>query len=65
MNLHEALLTANWLLNRASLEELAPEQTLRIRQMRDVLYFLHAAAGIAEIRQEAYELGQQASTEGP
>jgi hypothetical protein len=60
VNLHDALGTANWLLSRCYIEDRDPEGILRIRQMRDTLYYLHAAAGITEIRLDAYELGQKA-----
>lgn len=49
MNLQEALDTANWLLERESVTEGEPQHILRIRLMRDTLYFMYAAAGIHEI----------------
>lgn len=58
MNLQEALDTAEWLLKRAQLVEFNDQEVFRIRKMRDVLYYLHTAAGIAEIRLDAFEQGQ-------
>lgn len=57
MNLHEALRTANWLLHREIAEDGHgdPERVLAIRNLRDTIYFLHAAAGVHEIVVKARE----------
>jgi hypothetical protein len=57
MNVQEALDTANWLVGYAFTDEMSPAEILRVRQMRDVIYYFHAAAGIPEIRLDAYERG--------
>lgn len=49
MNLQEALDTANWLLERASVTEQDTQHILRVRKMRDTLYMIYTAVGVHEI----------------
>lgn len=58
MNLQESLNTANWLLDRECLTEGETCRIKSIREMRDTLYFLWAAAGIPEICVQLIEHGQ-------
>lgn len=57
MNLHDAYNTAEWLLQYAYTDEMNPDEVLRVRQMRDCLYFMHAASGVEAIRLDAYDMG--------
>lgn len=63
MNLQEALDTANWLLKHALMDEMSPEEVLRVKKLRDLMFFLHAALGISEIRLDAFDQGILAQLE--
>lgn len=57
MDLHNAYNTAEWLLKYAYTDEMTPDEVLRVKQMRDCLYYLHAASGVESIRLSAYDMG--------
>lgn len=57
MNLQEALDTANWLYKHALMDEMTPDEIMRVKTLRDLLFFMHAALGITEIRLEAFDQG--------
>lgn len=64
MNLQEALDTANWLVDYAFSDEMSPDDILRVRKMRDVIFYIHAGAGISEIRLDAYDQGLEEAEGG-
>lgn len=59
MNLQEGLATSKWLFEKACMDEqMSPQEIKRVKGLKDLVYYLHAAAGVAEIRLEAFDMGQ-------